>query len=112
MLRNRRNRTDRKQLGPGFSMVEMTVAVSIVLLLIGIALVNIVPSLRSSKSNAGMELVLGELRRAMNEPLMNGESIVSRLYRRKRFKSTSDRWPISHQRSPEARRRSCRRNRR
>jgi type II secretory pathway pseudopilin PulG len=45
-------------------MVEMTVAVSIVLLLIGIALVNIVPSLRSSKSNAGMELVLGELRRA------------------------------------------------
>jgi len=45
-------------------MVETTVVVAIVFILIGTALVNIVPSLHSSKSNAGMELVLGELRRA------------------------------------------------
>jgi prepilin-type N-terminal cleavage/methylation domain-containing protein len=59
-----RNQECRKQFERGFSMVEMTVAVAIVLVLIGVALVNIVPSLKSSASNAGMELVLGELRRA------------------------------------------------
>jgi prepilin-type N-terminal cleavage/methylation domain-containing protein len=64
MPRNPKNQKYRKQFEHGFSMVEMTVAVSIVLLLIGVALVNIVPSLKSSKANAGMELVLGELRRA------------------------------------------------
>jgi len=45
-------------------MVEMTVVVAIIFVLIGIALVNIVPSLHGSKANAGLEMVLGELRRA------------------------------------------------
>ena len=45
-------------------MVETTVVVAIIVLLVGIALVNTVPSLHGSKANAGMEMVLGELRRA------------------------------------------------
>jgi prepilin-type N-terminal cleavage/methylation domain-containing protein len=64
MLRNLKHQKYQKQFEHGFSLVEMTVAVAIILVLIGTAVVNIVPSLRSSKSNAGMELVLGELRRA------------------------------------------------
>jgi type II secretory pathway pseudopilin PulG len=63
MLRNLQNQSYRKPSERGFSMVEMTVVVAIVFLLIAIALVNIVPSLHGSKANAGMEMVLGELRR-------------------------------------------------
>ena len=48
----------------GFSMTELAVVVTIILIVIAIGLVNIVPSVRSSKSNSGMELVMGELRRA------------------------------------------------
>lgn len=48
----------------GFSMTELVVVVTIILIVIATALVNIVPSLKNSKSNAAMELVMGELRRA------------------------------------------------
>ena len=48
----------------GFSMTELVVVVTILLIVIAIALVNIVPSLKNSKSNAALELVMGELRRA------------------------------------------------
>jgi Tfp pilus assembly protein FimT len=64
MLRNLQNQNYRKPSERGFSMVEMTVVVAIIFVLIGIALVNIVPSLHGSKANAGLEMVLGELRRA------------------------------------------------
>ena len=48
----------------GFSMTELTVVVAIILVVTATAVFNMVPSLRNSKSNSGMELVLGELRRA------------------------------------------------
>jgi prepilin-type N-terminal cleavage/methylation domain-containing protein len=48
----------------GFSMTELVVVVTVVLIVIAIALANMVPSLKYSKSNAAMELVMGELRRA------------------------------------------------
>src|ERR1700730_1464064 len=64
MLRNLQNQNYRKPSERGFSMVEMTVVLAIILVLIGIALGNIVPSLHGSKANAGLEMVLGELRRA------------------------------------------------
>ena len=48
----------------GFSMTELAVVVTIILVVIAVGLVNIVPSVRNSKSNSGMELVMGELRRA------------------------------------------------
>jgi prepilin-type N-terminal cleavage/methylation domain-containing protein len=48
----------------GFSMTELVVVVAIVLVVLAIALANIVPSLKNSKSNAALELVMGELRRA------------------------------------------------
>jgi prepilin-type N-terminal cleavage/methylation domain-containing protein len=48
----------------GFSMTELAVVVTIVLIVSASALVNIVPSLKNSKSNSALELVMGELRRA------------------------------------------------
>jgi prepilin-type N-terminal cleavage/methylation domain-containing protein len=48
----------------GFSMVELTVVVAIILILVGVALINMVPTVQNSRANAGMELVLGEMRRA------------------------------------------------
>jgi type II secretory pathway pseudopilin PulG len=48
----------------GFSLLEMVIAVGIVLVATAAAIVNIIPSMKTSRSNSGMELVLGELRRA------------------------------------------------
>lgn len=48
----------------GFSMVEMTVVVSIVVIVIGAAIFILTPAMKTSNSNAGLELVVGELRRA------------------------------------------------
>ncbi len=48
----------------GFSMVEMVIVVGVILIVMATALMNIVPALKTAKSNAGVELVLGELRRA------------------------------------------------
>ena len=56
------NRTRRRE--SGFSMTELTVVATIILIVTGVAVMSMVPSLRSSKSNSAMELVVGELRRA------------------------------------------------
>jgi prepilin-type N-terminal cleavage/methylation domain-containing protein len=48
----------------GFSMVELLVVVTIILILVAAALVTMVPTVQNSRANAGMELVLGEMRRA------------------------------------------------
>jgi prepilin-type N-terminal cleavage/methylation domain-containing protein len=48
----------------GFSLIETVVVVAIISITLAIALVNIVPSMNSSRSTSGMELVMGELRRA------------------------------------------------
>jgi prepilin-type N-terminal cleavage/methylation domain-containing protein len=48
----------------GFSTLEMLVVVSIILILSAGAIFNILPSLRKSKADAALELVLGEMRRA------------------------------------------------
>jgi prepilin-type N-terminal cleavage/methylation domain-containing protein len=48
----------------GFSLIETVVVVAIISITLAIALVNIVPSINSSRSTSGMELVMGELRRA------------------------------------------------
>ena len=48
----------------GFSMIELLVVVTIILILVGVALVTMVPTVQNSRANAGMELVLGEMRRA------------------------------------------------
>src|ERR1700730_18281724 len=48
----------------GFSLIETVVVVAIISITLAIALVGIIPSINSSRSNAGMELVMGELRRA------------------------------------------------
>lgn len=48
----------------GFSLLELVLVVGIILVATAAALVNIIPSIKTSRSNAGMELVLGELRRA------------------------------------------------
>jgi prepilin-type N-terminal cleavage/methylation domain-containing protein len=48
----------------GFSLVEMVVVISIILVVVATALVNILPLLKSSRANAAQELVLGEMRRA------------------------------------------------
>jgi len=48
----------------GFSMVELSVVVLIILILVGVALVTMVPTVQNSRANAGMEMVLGEMRRA------------------------------------------------
>jgi len=48
----------------GFSLLEMVIVIGILLAATAATFVNIIPSIRSSRSNAGMEMVLGELRRA------------------------------------------------
>lgn len=48
----------------GFSMVELSVVVLIILILVAVALVTMVPTVQNSRANAGMEMVLGEMRRA------------------------------------------------
>jgi len=48
----------------GFSLLEITIVVTVVLAATAAAFLNIMPSIRNSRSNAGMELVLGEMRRA------------------------------------------------
>jgi type II secretory pathway pseudopilin PulG len=48
----------------GFSLLEITIVATIVLAATAAAFLNIMPSIRNSRSNAGMELVLGEMRRA------------------------------------------------
>jgi prepilin-type N-terminal cleavage/methylation domain-containing protein len=48
----------------GFSMVEMVVVISIILVVVATALVNILPLLKKSKADSAQELVLGEMRRA------------------------------------------------
>jgi len=48
----------------GFSLLEIVIVASIVLAATAAAVLNILPSIKSSRSNAGMEIVLGELRRA------------------------------------------------
>jgi prepilin-type N-terminal cleavage/methylation domain-containing protein len=48
----------------GFSMVELLVVVTIILILVAAALITMVPTVQNSRANAGMELVLGEMRRA------------------------------------------------
>jgi prepilin-type N-terminal cleavage/methylation domain-containing protein len=48
----------------GFSMVELLVVVTIILILTAAALITMVPNVQRSHANAGMELVLGEMRRA------------------------------------------------
>jgi type II secretory pathway pseudopilin PulG len=48
----------------GFSLLEMVLVLGVVLVVAASALINILPSVKSSRSNAAMELVLGELRRA------------------------------------------------
>lgn len=48
----------------GFSLLEITIVATVVLAATAAAFLNIMPSIRNSRSNAGMELVLGEMRRA------------------------------------------------
>jgi type II secretory pathway pseudopilin PulG len=48
----------------GFSILEMVFVLGIVFVVAATALINILPSLRTSRANAGMEMVLGEMRRA------------------------------------------------
>jgi type II secretory pathway pseudopilin PulG len=48
----------------GFSLVEAVVVLGVVFVVTATALINILPSLRISRANAGMEMVLGEMRRA------------------------------------------------
>jgi hypothetical protein len=45
-------------------LLEITIVATIVLAATAAAFINLMPSINSSRSNAGMELVLGELRRA------------------------------------------------
>jgi type II secretory pathway pseudopilin PulG len=53
-----------RRMESGFSMTELAVVATIILIVTGVAVMSMVPALRSSKSNSGMELVMGELRRA------------------------------------------------
>ena len=53
-----------RRMESGFSMTELAVVVTIILIVIAAAVINMVPSLKNSKSNSAMELVMGELRRA------------------------------------------------
>jgi type II secretory pathway pseudopilin PulG len=52
------------RLQSGFSMVELSVVVLIIMILVAAALMNMVPTVQNAKANSGMEMVLGELRRA------------------------------------------------
>lgn len=48
----------------GFSVLEVVVVMGVVLVVTASALINLLPSIKTSRSNAAMELVLGEMRRA------------------------------------------------
>jgi type II secretory pathway pseudopilin PulG len=48
----------------GFSLLEVVLVMGVVLVVTASALINILPSIKTSRSNAAMELVLGEMRRA------------------------------------------------
>jgi prepilin-type N-terminal cleavage/methylation domain-containing protein len=48
----------------GFSLLEVVVVLAIILVVLGTAFLNLIPALNTAKSNAGVELVFGELRRA------------------------------------------------
>lgn len=48
----------------GFSLLEIVVVLGVVLVVAAAALINIFPSIRGSRANAAMEMVLGEMRRA------------------------------------------------
>src|SRR5258708_38598920 len=56
--------TVRRSKQAGFSLVETVIVVGIVLVATAAAVINLVPPIKTSRSNAAMELVLGELRRA------------------------------------------------
>lgn len=56
--------TDSRSKQAGFSLVELSIVLVIALAATAAAVINLVPSIKNSRSNAGMELVLGELRRA------------------------------------------------
>src|ERR1700753_2762015 len=62
VLREHAQRVSQAQ--SGFSMVELLVVVTIILILTATALITMVPNVQRSHANAGMEMVLGELRRA------------------------------------------------
>lgn len=64
MFRNFLHQKHERHSERGFSMVEMTVVVSIVLIVTGTAIFTLLPMWKTSRSNAGLELVFGELRRA------------------------------------------------
>jgi prepilin-type N-terminal cleavage/methylation domain-containing protein len=64
MRMNRRSNSSEGCKESGFSLIETVVVVAIISITLAMALVGIVPSINSSRSNSGMELVLGELRRA------------------------------------------------
>ena len=53
-----------RRMESGFSITELTVVATIILIVTGVAVMSMVPSMRASKSNSAMELVVGELRRA------------------------------------------------
>jgi type II secretory pathway pseudopilin PulG len=48
----------------GFSLLEITMVATIILAATAATFINIIPAIKNARSNAGMELVLGELRRA------------------------------------------------
>jgi prepilin-type N-terminal cleavage/methylation domain-containing protein len=48
----------------GFSLIEVLVVLGLILLVFAVAFFNLLPALKTAKSNAGLELVVGELRRA------------------------------------------------
>lgn len=64
MRMNRRSINSEGCKESGFSLIETVVVVAIIAITLAMALIGIVPAINSSRSNAGMELVLGELRRA------------------------------------------------
>jgi type II secretory pathway pseudopilin PulG len=53
-----------KRSSRGFSTLEIVVVLGIVIILSAAAILNIMPSLRKSKADAALEMVLGEMRRA------------------------------------------------
>jgi prepilin-type N-terminal cleavage/methylation domain-containing protein len=54
----------RRRNDTGFSLLEVVVVLGIVLVVLATALFNLAPSINTARSNTGMELVIGELRRA------------------------------------------------
>jgi type II secretory pathway pseudopilin PulG len=55
---------DKRHQETGFSLLEVVVVMGVVFVVTASALMNILPSIKTSRSNAAMELVLGEMRRA------------------------------------------------